>query len=243
MTCADLGDRLSAWRDGGLAADDASALRAHLGACAACAAEERSWRATFDTLAGLPRLDAGGEIAARVLDRLEVESRGPGLALLFRPASAARPLFLPSLVPAALVLVTIVSATLTLDQHWRQPPAVVVDARGRELPDPPANLPPSGTEGNPMLQTSEVSAPRGADPMPRQALEQMGEGTLFIETVVARDGSVSAVTLLAGDAERPEPLLDALRRERWQPARLNGRKVAVSIYRLISRVEVLAPIT
>ncbi len=71
----------------------------------------------------------------------------------------------------------------------------------------------------------------------------MSEGTLFLETVVARDGSVSAITLLDGDSERARPLLDALRRERFEPVRFRGRPVAVSVYRLISCMEVRSPIT
>jgi hypothetical protein len=71
----------------------------------------------------------------------------------------------------------------------------------------------------------------------------MDEGTLFLETVVARDGSVSMVTLLGGDSEHARPVVDALRRERFEPVRLHGRPVAVSVYRLISRLDVWAPLT
>jgi hypothetical protein len=71
----------------------------------------------------------------------------------------------------------------------------------------------------------------------------MREGTLFLETVVARDGSVSTVTLLGGDSEQAQPLLDALRRERFEPVLFHGRPVAVSVYRLISRMEVRSPVT
>ena len=60
---------------------------------------------------------------------------------------------------------------------------------------------------------------------------------------MARDGQVSAVTLLDGDSGRAGPLLDALRRERFEPGRVKGRPVAVSVYRLISRMEVRAPLT
>ena len=48
----------------------------------------------------------------------------------------------------------------------------------------------------------------------------------------------SAVTVLGGDSELARPVVDALRRERYEPARFRGRPVAVSIYRLISRMEV-----
>jgi len=61
--------------------------------------------------------------------------------------------------------------------------------------------------------------------------------------VVARDGSVSLVRLLDGDSQRAEPVLDALRRERFEPGRYRGRPVAVSVYRLISSLEVRPPLT
>ena len=60
----------------------------------------------------------------------------------------------------------------------------------------------------------------------------------LVGAVVARDGSVSAVTVIGGDSELARPVVDALRRERYEPARFRGRPVAVSIYRLISRMEV-----
>jgi len=60
---------------------------------------------------------------------------------------------------------------------------------------------------------------------------------------VARDGSVSAVTLLTGDRVLAQPVLDALRRQKFEPVRLRGRPVAVSVYRLISRMDVRSPMT
>ena len=51
---------------------------------------------------------------------------------------------------------------------------------------------------------------------------------------------MSAVNLLDGDSERARPIVDALRQERFAPARYRGRAVAVSRYRLFSRLEVLA---
>ena len=72
----------------------------------------------------MPEVEATGEIAARVFDRLDMERRQPGLALVFRRFGAARPLILPSLIPAALVLVAIVSGALALDRV-ATPPSVV----------------------------------------------------------------------------------------------------------------------
>jgi TonB-like protein len=103
---------------------------------------------------------------------------------------------------------------------------------------------PSGSEGNPLFPSAGVTAPRARGAaFPDHVLTEMAEGTLFVETVVARDGTVSNVTLLNGDSIQAQPLLEALRRERFEPGRVKGRPVAVSVYRLISRMDVLASIT
>jgi hypothetical protein len=237
MSCRGVRARFSEHRDQALRATEARDVTAHLEACFACAAEWRSFNDDLDLLAGKPPLEATGEIAARVFDRLDMEGRQPGLALVFRPFGAARPLMLPSLVPAAFVLVAVLSGALALDRV-PQPAATVRSSASLSAWD--AFLPPSGTEGNPLFSMSEVSPPRmrPSQTVPRYLLDHPGEGNLFVETVVARDGSVSAVNVLGGDSELARPVVDALRRERYEPARFRGRPVAVSIYRLISRMDV-----
>lgn len=241
MTCRGVRRRLSAYLEGDLAGKLARTVELHLLACGACAERRRSLERSLELLSDLPRLEAAGGIAPRVLALLELESRGPGLALLFRPAWAARPLFLPSLVPAALVLVAILAGALALDRDQGSGPTL---ARGQPAAWEP-HLPAWGTEGNPLFPSSDVSVPRarGGAGLPDQLLTSMGEGTIFLETVVARDGSVSTLTLLDGDSAQARQLMDALRHERFEPARFHGRPVAVSVYRLISRMEVREPIT
>ncbi len=58
---------------------------------------------------------------------------------------------------------------------------------------------------------------------------------------MARDGTVSTVTVIQGDAEEAAPLLAALRQQRFEPALYRGRPVAVSVYRLISSMDVSLP--
>jgi hypothetical protein len=222
----------SAYLDGDLGAPQTRQVTLHLEDCASCREHFRSLRGALALLADVPREPAGG-VSSRVLDRIELESRGPGLALLFRPAWAARPLILPSLIPAALVLVTVLAGALALD---RDPRPFLQAARSEPAE---RRLPPSGTEANPLFPSASVSAPvirdRGQFPDAAKV-----EGNLFIETIVARDGSVATVTVLEGDSEQARPYVDALRHERFEPARLRGRPVAVSVYRLISRMEVRA---
>lgn len=237
MNCDRVRRRFSEHRDEALPAADAGDLSAHLETCPACAREWRSFNDDLDLLALAPPLEATGEIAARVFDRLDMERRQPGLSLVFRPFGAARPLMLPSLVPAFVVVVGVLTGALVLDRVAEPLPTV---RRPSAAATWDGVLPPSGTESNPLFSMAEVSPPRmrSGDAVPLDLLEHRGQGTVFVETVVARDGSVSAVTILGGDSELAGPVVDALRRERYEPARFRGRPVAVSIYRLFSRMEV-----
>ena len=240
MTCRTLRSRLSTYLDGGLEPASARATGAHLETCAACRAYLASIQEAIDALALMPRISPPESIAERVLERLEVERRGPGLALLFRPRWSARPLILPSLVPAALTVLVVLAGAVFVS---RDPRATVQWETTRVRLEAPAQREAqSGTEGNPLFPSSQVALPRprsGQD-VPVQALVGMSEGSVFLETVVARDGSVSTITLLEGDFAQAQPLLDAYRKARFEPVRVRGRLVAVSVYRLISRMEVLA---
>ena len=244
MTCRGVRRRLSAHRDRELTGIEHRNVAAHLDGCASCGAQWRALANALDALAEVPRLECSGEVASRVFDRLDMENRKPGLAVLFRPMWSARPLILPSLVPAVFVLVGVITSALVLDRPEPLPP--VVQQRQIEawttLPSP---VPDWGTERHPLFAYGDVSTPRAraGTAMPRYLLEPTGEGTLFVETVVARDGTVSAVHLIGGDSHEAAPLLEAMRKERYEPGRFRGRPVAVSMYRLISRMEVRAPIT
>ena len=101
-----------------------------------------------------------------------------------------------------------------------------------------------GTEGNPVFPSADIDLPRETTSveLPAELLLAGGESTVFLETVVARDGSVSDVTVLTGQ-DSSGALVDALRRQRFEPVRYRGRPVAVSVYRLISRMEVRSPRT
>lgn len=242
MTCRSVRGRLSAYMDGDLRPAEAGSVGAHLQQCDECAGRWRSLRAAVGALGDLPSLPGSDGIAAGVLDRLELERRGPGLALVFRRGAGVRPLILPSLLPAALILAVVLAGALALDGIGDTGPLPEVAFRGGG--EGWGRSAPSGSEGNPLFASAGVTAPRArGEAFPDRLLTEMAEGTLFVETVVARDGTVSTVTLLGGDWRQARPLLDALRRERFEPGRLRGRPVAVSVYRLISRMDVRASIT
>jgi len=238
MTCAFVRRRLSERLDGALEPRLSRLLDAHLETCPACARHARQLRGVSRLVAELPRLEPQESVAARVFDQLDMETRRPALAALLRGVLAARPFILPSLVPAALVLVSVLAGILALDSGplpevhlavggWRTTPAL-------------------GTEGNPVFPSADIDLPRETTrvELPPELLAGRGEGSVFLETVVARDGSVADVTVLGGTStESSDALVDALRRQHFEPVRYRGRPVAVSVYRLISRMEVRSPRT
>jgi hypothetical protein len=243
MKCARVRARFSLYLDGDLAPSASRAVGAHVESCAACAAHLATLRGVLEMVAELPAVSPSEGIAARVFDRLEVESRGPGLAMVFRPLRARRPMIFPSLVTAGLLVLAVLGGTVALDRaRWSldEPlPPVAGSWEGR--------LAASGTEANPLFPSADVDLPRArARPegvVSETALTDMAEGTLFLETVVARDGSVSTVRVLAGDLALARPVIDALRAQKFEPVRFRGRPVAVSVYRLISRMDVRSPLT
>jgi hypothetical protein len=234
MTCAQVRGRLSEWLDGELPPAAARAVSTHLQGCPACTRTADELRAVSALLAALPRVEARESVAAQVLDRLEMETeaRRPGLAQLFRGFAAARPFMLPSLVPAGLILVSVLAGALALDPGPLPEVHLAPGAWGA--------IPASGTEGNPLFPSDGVSLPRetAALDLSPELVATQADGSVFVETVVARDGTVAGVTVLEGSSEREAALVKALREQTYEPVRYRGRPVAVSVYRLISHVNV-----
>lgn len=239
MTCRAVHARLSEWLDGDLAPAGARAVSGHLESCSACSRRAAELRALAGLLAELPRVEAADPVEAPIALRLElVESaRRPGLGFLFRGMAAARPLILPSFATAAGVLLLGFGALLALD------PGPLPEVK--LAPGSWSVAPAPGTEANPLFPSAGVLLPQqlAAISLPPEVLSGAGEDSFFLETVVARDGSVAGVTLLEGDSGLEQPLVEALRQQRFEPVRYRGRRVAVSVYRLISRMEVRSPRT
>jgi hypothetical protein len=235
MKCAFVRRRLSEWIDGDLEPGLARRVEGHLSLCCDCAKRARELRAVGRLLACLPRLEAPEAVASQVSQRIEMETetRRPALVSLYRGFSAARPFMLPSLVPAMLVLVTILGGALALDPGPLPEVHLAVGAWSA--------TPASGTERNPLPTVGDFPRERTSVELPPEALARRGE--MFVQTVVGRDGSVADVTVINGDAAGRQALVEALRRQRFEPVRYRGRPVAVSVYRLISRVEVRSPLT
>jgi hypothetical protein len=190
-------------------------------------------------VAALPRLACPETLAPIVLDRLEVESRGPGLALLFRSAWAARPLIFPSVAPAAAVVACTLSLIFAAGS-W--------DARGGDVQA-------SGTDLDPMAPVGRVSSPHGhpgradnglGSVYLEEAMARMPdplEEQIFVETTVTQDGRVGDQRLLQGAPHLAAPLMQAIRYQHFVPGHEEGRPVAVLTFRLFCSVEVRAPRT
>lgn len=238
MNCRSVRAQLAEREDQALDERALPEVEEHLQGCGACAAEAACLEQALDDLRRLPRLEAPESIAASVLGRIEAETRGPGLRALYVTAWARRPLLLPSLVPAVLLLGALVGTALVLDPAAEELPPVAAVTVG-EWNTTPAPAP------GPPLPVAAVSLRRLASGAlgEREVLDHMVEGSLFVETRVGTDGNVSAVHVLAGNQELAAPLRDALWQERFAPTRYRGRLVEVSVYRLISRMEVRAPVT
>lgn len=228
MSCDRVLEKLSPYLDGDLNAGAARQVSAHLETCSACASRWRSLRGAMQALRELPPLRPLEPLTSRVMTRLEVESRGPGLALLFRPRWQARPLIVPSLLSAAAIFMCTLAGAVLLDSSTHRLQDRVV--AGRSLDDSPLVL--LGMD-RPRLQAAALAD----DLVPAR------EDSHFFETLVTRDGRVAEVTLLDGRAADAGLLINALRRERFVPAHYRGRPVAVNVYRLISRLDVQAPET
>ncbi len=240
MNCGAVRERFSEHLDGQLAAREARQVEEHLQACAGCARHWSELRTALELLSELPQEPAPEVIAARVLGRVEAETRGPGLRALYRSSWSARPLFLPSLVPAAVLLGLTLSLALRLDAP------MVAD---EPLPPVPAQMlgdwNTAPARPAPRVHTPKVGLPRALQGSVREQdlLDNLVEGSLFLETVVGSDGNVSDITVLDGNQELATPLREALWRERYEPVRYRGRPASVNVYRLISRMEVRAPLT
>jgi len=226
VSCGRIRAAFSARRDGDLPLDETRRSIEHIEACGSCAGEWRAYAWALDRLRELPEPSPPEPVMGRVLDRIEVESRGPGLALLFRPFWASRPLMLPSLLHASLIVAALLTSALAVDawsvrrQRDARVAAEAVRASGLLF-------------GGPMRKVQSADAL--AD-----HLTTAGPGDVFVETVIGSDGRVLDVRLIGGDRERAQPLIDALREERFEPASVAERGPSVvSIYQLISYSDVL----
>lgn len=235
MSCARARRLLSDRMDGSVDPVAARALEVHLARCARCAEAAETMTRLSRALRDLNRIEPKESIASRVFDRIEVEERRPGLAHLLQPTWSLRPLLPWTLIGTMASLALFFGLVVAAQERAVEVPMV----RAAQV----RIMSPAGTENNPLPPLFDVTIPRSRHPFSDPVLASMKEGTFFVETVVARDGSVSGVTLIDGDFVAAVPVMSALRAERFEPGSLDGRPVAVSLYRLIARMDVKPPVT
>jgi len=228
VSCASVKQRLSAYLDDDLGRDEGRSLAEHLAGCASCSDLWRGLRSSLHVLRGLAPLVPPESWLSQVMARLEMERRDPGLSWLFRRGWAGRPLLVQSVLAGAIVCGLGLGAALVLDAV-----PSLLKGHGWAWLGAPEPLPP----------VADVSVPRLRDAALADDFVPPHEDSLFFETRVLQDGRVGEVTLLDGRIADAAPLINALRRERFEPARYKGRPVAARVYRLISRLDVRAPKT
>jgi hypothetical protein len=220
--------------DGDLAEPRRAFVAAHLESCEGCCRHVDELRQVSAALGALPELACRESLATGVLDRVEVESRGPGLALLFRSALSARPLMVPSVLPAALVAVSMLSGIF------------MVGARDLATAQARAPMPAiASTATEDYLVSQAADAVRSPDIFVDEEFVKMqlqGQD-IFMETFVTLDGRVWA-KLLEGDTKSAAPIMRELTSQRSVPARSeDGKPMTLRTFRLISAVDVRAPRT
>jgi hypothetical protein len=135
------------------------------------------------------------------------------------------------MVPAAAVLVCTLSGILMMGAR---------DMRSWAATRPPV----SAREALSPFSTAEDSPRTAADIFMDEQLMGLSGQDIFIETTVAQDGRVSGAWLLEGETAAAAPILKELRLQRGVPGRdLAGRPVRMRAFRLITAVEVRAPLT
>ena len=102
---------------------------------------------------------------------------------------------------------------------------------GGENTGAPIRLAPPSPRGKPLPQSEGVMAARlvrRIDPIyPRIALLMRLSGTVRLRAIIGTDGSVQQLQVLAGSPILAQAAIDAVRRWRYQPTRLNGQPVQV----------------
>lgn len=119
--------------------------------------------------------------------------------------------------PAAIAITAVLLARCAAAVPRSLPPLQCLDESGRPFPDV-YQPPPTGdiVTGARVLHREWPSWQEGPVRFP---------GVIVIETIVDRRGRVCAARLLKGSGPLAEAALAALKRWRFEPARINGRPV------------------
>jgi anti-sigma factor RsiW len=169
--CTHCRERFSDYLDGLLNAAGRADADAHLAVCPDCRRELELWKAVLQGVAALPREGTPDGFGARVMARLEAESRPQeGLQV---EAPRQRPLllglWLRALPVAAMVL--LVFGAVAIVQHSAMVTPPERSLAMAPMPAPPAATPPVAQEAGSALAYSGAGSPASAAPAARMALK------------------------------------------------------------------------
>ncbi|MPZ18576.1 MAG: hypothetical protein GEV06_11785 [Luteitalea sp.] len=231
LSCADVGERLSAFRDGAMPIDEQRAVRAHLSSCPACAGEV----AAFDSVGTLLRAsvrartseqqDDLANLPIRVVSQISAERNMAWPNRMGRLFEDWHLVWagLSGTTSAALCLLLVALLSAALSPGTDRNPVSIRDAE--VLPQVLAG---SSTVMPAALVSSAVQA---------------GELELALSGVVTREGRLANPELVNASfsEEVARLMIRQLAETRFEPASHNGSPVAVRVVWLFSRTTVRPP--
>ena len=102
---------------------------------------------------------------------------------------------------------------------------ILLAYRAGELPPPPSFPPEHIRIGSQVMAAKLVK--KVSPDYPAAAKEQRIEGTVRLEALIARDGTVRELKVIEGDPALAKVAVDAVRQWRYQPTLLGGKPVEV----------------
>jgi hypothetical protein len=239
LTCAATRRRLHAYCDNELSITDQIAVGAHLDWCDECAAAVADWRELGAVLRGSLRApsalsaDDADALCSTVINRLSEQP--PSFAASVREFIEDRHLMYSGLTAALGMFACIMSLFGMIGLGAEIRPDSLA-AMINSVPPPP------GSNENPVPIDAFVMMPRALDQAFSTApLMEGDDGEFMITAVVTREGTVTNLELHQGARTKAAgELLGAVSQARFEPARIDGLPVAVSMVWLVANTTVRA---
>lgn len=240
LTCATVRRRLPAFYDRELTIPELIEIESHVTDCPPCASELKDLRTVGDVLrdaaAPGPADDWTG-LQSGVISRMRAEAHESWTAQLSRMFDDMHLVW----IGLAAAVATIVCGSVALG---------VVHFASPEREDSLAAMiqvisAPSGSDLNPVINDQFLQVPtvpeRGAiEVMLAQPLTH-DELVLALNAVVTQDGRVSGISVLSTEGRHPRemsPILWAISKARFEPARMGTERVAVNLVWLLAHTTV-----
>jgi hypothetical protein len=231
FSCADVGERLSAFRDGEMSIDEQRSVRAHLSACPMCAAEASALDSVGTLLRGSVRARTSEQhedltsLPIRVVSQISAERNMAWSARMGRLFEDWHLVWagLSGTTSAALCLLLVALLSAAISPGTDRNPVSIREAE--VLPQ--------------VLSASSAVMPAALVSSATQA----GELELALSGVVTREGRLANAELVNASfsEEVARLMILQLAQTRFEPASHNGSPVAVRVVWLFSRTTVRPP--